>query len=98
MVPDHLIVYFSVWPGRQLPDLGALAGKQSAVDQIRVPSAAKTVKTCSVPETSRWQASVPVLVTTIPTIGWLPAANVGALVVAVTVMALSGQISLPSAS
>jgi len=39
-----------------------------------------------------------VFVITIPTIGWLPAAKDGALVVAVTVTELSGQISLPWAS
>jgi hypothetical protein len=38
------------------------------------------------------------LVITIPTIGWLPAAKDGAVVVAVIAMALSGQISLPCAS
>ena len=98
VVPDHLTVYCNVWPGLSSRTSVPSPGKQSTVDHTRLPSAAMTVKACSVPETSRWQVSVPVLAITTPTTGWAPAANDGAEVIAVTAIALSGQISLPWAS
>ena len=96
--PDHLTVYLTLSPAASSLTSVPSPGKQSVVDHIRVPSAALTVKVWIVPERSCWQGCAPVLVTTMPSTGWPPAAKLGAAVTAVTDTDSAAQISLPAAS
>src|SRR6478752_6043871 len=70
-------------------------GKQSTVDQIRLPAASYAVNTCRLPDTSWEQALAPVLVTVTPRIGCPPDGWVGAPTVVVSVIEPPGQISCP---
>lgn len=73
-------------------------GKQSAVDQMRVPSAPKTVNTCNGPDRSRTQGWAERLVTVIVSRGCTPGPKEGADVDALTTVSASAQSSRPCGS
>lgn len=74
LVPDHLMLYCNDSPGSSVRTSVPVPGKQSLVDQIRLPAGVVTVNTWREPETSCVQVAFPELVTVSPRIGFAPEA------------------------